>query len=100
LVEPDGYVTYAVKVGDIAGLSPSATPGSVLDLWVTWDEPVTQVPRLQRLLRKVVLEHIAPPVTPTGPYVAMLSVSDDKVDDLLWADRYGALAATTHPTHP
>jgi len=92
-------VTYAMDIKDVAGLAPNAQPGALLDLWVTWDRPVSEVPRLQRMLRGVVLEQVAPPVTPDGPYVAILSVPRRDVDKLLWADRYGAVSATTIPAY-
>jgi hypothetical protein len=86
-------VSYAIAVAELAGLSPNATPGTVLQLWVTWDPPVTKRPRLQKLLEGVVLDEIAPPVTPDGPHVALLSVARSQLDELLWADRYGSLSA-------
>ena len=98
-VQDTRRVTYAIKVSDIAGLAPNTPAGTMIDLWVTWDRPITEVPRLQRLLRRVLIEQVAPPVTPDGPYVAMLSVREPQVDDLLWADRYGALGATILPSH-
>ncbi len=89
------HATYAVDVDEVAGLAPSAPAGTLLDLWVTWDRPITDAPRLQRLLRGVILEQIAAPVTPEGPYVAILAVTKRDIDKLLWADRFGALSATT-----
>lgn len=86
-------VSYAIAVAELAGLSPTATPGTVLQLWVTWDPPVTKRPQLQKLLDGVVLDEIAPPVTPEGPHVALLSVARSQLDELLWADRYGSLSA-------
>lgn len=91
-------VTYAIAVAELAGLSPNATPGTTLQLWVTWDPPVTKRPRLQKLLDGVVLDEIAPPVTPDGPHVALLSVARSQLDELLWADRYGSLSAAVIPT--
>lgn len=90
---PQNEVSYAIAVAELAGLSPNATPGTVLQLWVTWDPPITKRPRLQKLLDGVVLDEIAPPVTADGPHVALLSVTRNQLDDLLWADRYGSLSA-------
>lgn len=88
-------VGYSIDISEIAGLADSTPPGTVVDIWVTWDPPLTKVPKLQRLLGGVVVERIAPPVTPQGPHVAMLSIAAKHADDLLWADRYGSLSATT-----
>ena len=90
---PTDRVGYAIALPDIAGLSPDAAPGSYLQLWVTWDPPITKRPRLQKLIDRVVLEEIVPPVTAQGPRVAMLSVARGHLDELLWADRYGSLSA-------
>lgn len=91
-------VSYAIALAELAGLSPNATPGTTLQLWVTWDPPVTKRPRLQKLLDGVVLDEIAPPVTPDGPHVALLSVARNQLDELLWADRYGSLSAAVVAT--
>lgn len=87
-------VSYSIDVSDIAGLPPTAVPGSETELWVTWERPLTRSPKLQRVVRDAVLERIDAPVTPDGPTVATFLVSRTEIDDLLWADRYGALSAT------
>ena len=90
-----GHVGYSVDLREIAGLAPTTPAGTVIDIWVTWDPPLTKVPKLQRVLRGAVVEKVVPPITTTGSPVAMLSVPERDVDDLLWADRYGSLSATT-----
>ena len=91
---PPNVVSYAVAVREVAGLPPDVPPGTTLDLWVAWDPPVTKKPRLQSLLQGVVLETIAPPVTPDGSAAALFHVPRRDVDRLIWADRYGSLSAT------
>ena len=91
-------VSYAIAVAELAGLSPTSAPGTLLELWVTWDPPITKRPKLQKLLDDVVLDEIAPPVTPEGPQVALLSVARNQLDELLWADRYGSLSAAVIST--
>ena len=83
---------YALPVAELSGLPGDAQPGTELELWVTWDPPVTERPRLQRLIRRVVLEKIAPAVTPDGPNAAILLVPVEKLPDLVYADRYGAIS--------
>lgn len=87
-------VAYSIDLSDIAGLSPTTVPGSAVELWVTWDRPLTRSPKLQRVVRNAVLERVNPPVTPDGPTVATFLVSRNEIDGLLWADSYGALSAT------
>jgi hypothetical protein len=88
--------SYAVATADLAGLPPDAGPGTVLDLWVSWEPPLVEPSEVgvQSLLRGAILEKIVPPVTAQGPYVAKLLVSRAQVADLLNADRYGALSVT------
>jgi hypothetical protein len=83
---------YALPVAELAGLPADAPPGTELELWVTWDPPVTDRPRLQRLIPQVVLEKIAPAMTSNGPDAAILLVPERKLPDLVYADRYGAIS--------
>ena len=87
-------VSYAVPAREVAGLPPDVQAGTTVDLWVAWDPPLTKKPRLQSLLQGVVLEKIAPPVTPDGSAAALFLVPRPDVDRLIWADRYGSLSAT------
>jgi hypothetical protein len=84
--------SYAVGLGDLDGLPPDAAPGQALELWVTWEPPVTRGPRLQRLIGDVVLERIIPGAVPEGPVTVLLSVPAARVGDLIYAERYGRLS--------
>lgn len=85
---------YAIAVAKLRGLPPDAEVGTRLELWVTWDRPLTRKPRLQRLVPEATLVRIAPPVTPEGPAAAVLRVPTGRISDLLYADGYGALSVT------
>lgn len=87
-------VDYAIAVTELSGLSPDAAPGTLLDLWVAWDPPITDEPHVQPLLRSVRLTRIVAPVTPEGPAVALLSIRPSQVSDIIYGDRYGALSVT------
>jgi hypothetical protein len=89
---------YALPVAELSGLPGDAPPGTELELWVTWDPPLTKRPRLQRLIRRVVLEKMAPAVTPGGPNAAILLVPVEKLPDLVYADRYGDLSVGLLPS--
>jgi len=95
-IEP-GRRAYAIAVPELKGLPGSASAGTRLELWVAWDPPVTKEPRVQRLLREVVLAEIIPPVVPEAPATAILSIPTSGVPDLLYGDRYGALSTTILP---
>jgi hypothetical protein len=93
---PDS-VAYSIDMDEITGLSPVADPGSVAELWVTWDRPLTRVPKLQPVVHDALLAQISPPLTADGPTVATFLVSRRSVERLLLADRYGSLSATVVP---
>ena len=95
-VEPPAdtqWRSYALSEAEITGLPPDSAPGTPLELWVTWEPPITKRVKLQRLMRDVVLERIIAGVTPEAPSTILLSVKADAVPDLLWADRFGVLSA-------
>ena len=86
---------YALGLHEIAGLSPDAVAGTHLELWVTWEPPVTKRVQVQLLLKDVVVERMIPPSLPEGPTTVLLSVPVRGVSDLLYGDRFGELSAVT-----
>lgn len=91
-VSPAGRRSYALSTAELSGLPPDAAAGTELEVWVAWDPPVTKRPKVQLLLKNVLLEKVIPGVTPEAPSVVLISVRTDQVPDLLWGDRYGALS--------
>lgn len=83
---------YAIGLHDLAGLPPDAAAGTRLELWVTWEPPVTRAPRLQKLVGDVVVERTIPGAVPEAPVTVVLSVPADRVGDLIYADGYGKLS--------
>lgn len=90
--ERANLVSYAIAVNELHGLPPRAAAGTVLDLWVAWEPPVTKEPKIHRLVSNVILEEIAPPLLPDGPHAALLLVKPNQLSDLLYGDRYGSLS--------
>jgi hypothetical protein len=88
---------YAIDLAELRGLPADAAPGTVLDIFVAWDPPVTPRPTVQRLIRDVILERIVPPVTPDGPDAALLSVDKRQLTSLMFGDRYGRLSVALVP---
>jgi hypothetical protein len=84
--------SYALIESDVTGLPPDAAPGTHLELWVSWGPPVTNKPKLQLLLRDVLLEKIIPGFTPEAPSTILLSIRSKDIADMLWADRFGSLS--------
>lgn len=91
---PAGRRSYAIGLQDLDGLPPDAAPGQALELWVTWEPPVTRGPRLQKLIGDVLLERIIPGAVPEAPVTVLLSVPAGRVGDLIYADGFGRLSVT------
>jgi hypothetical protein len=89
--------SYAIATSELGGLPPDPQPGARLDLWVTWSPPVVPEIRVQKLISGIVLEKVAPPVTPSGPAAAVFLVPVRDMSDLLWADRFGELSVSGIP---
>lgn len=87
-----GRRSYAIGLQDLPGLPPDAAPGARLELWVTWEPPVTKAPRLQKLIGDVVLERTIPGSVPEAPVTVLLSIPADRTGDLIYADGYGRLS--------
>jgi hypothetical protein len=84
--------SYAIGLHDLAGFPPDAAPGEPLELWVTWEPPVTRGPRLQKLISDVVVERTIPGSVPEAPVTVLLSVPVGRVGDLIYADTFGKLS--------
>lgn len=92
--DASGLRTYAMPFTELAGLAPETAPGTMLELWVAWDPPVTEEPRVQRLLRNVLMQQILPAPTPELPSVVLIAVRPRDTADLIYGDRYGSLSVT------
>ncbi|MFN2587199.1 MAG: hypothetical protein ABR613_03625 [Actinomycetota bacterium] len=84
--------SYAIRLHDLQGLPPDAAPGTAFELWVTWEPPVTEEPRLHRLIGDVVLERTIPGAVPEAPVTVLVSVPADRAGDLIYADTFGRLS--------
>lgn len=83
---------YAITLGELRGLPLDVAPGTDLELWVSWDDAFADGPQVQRLIKRVSLARMIAPVTPEGPAVAVLSVPESSLGDLVYGDRYGTFA--------
>lgn len=84
--------SYAVGLHELQGLPPDAAPGTPFELWVTWEPPATEEPRLARLIGDVVLERVIPGTAPEAPVTILLSVPAERTGDLIYADTFGRLS--------
>jgi len=87
-----GVRTYAISVPSLRGFPPDASPGSEFELWVAWEPPLTERPKIQLLVKRIVLKELIPPVTPEGPTVAVFALAVEALPDVLYADRYGRMS--------
>jgi hypothetical protein len=92
-----GRRSYAISLPELDGLPRDAAPGTRLELWVTWEPPITKAPRIQRLLRDVRLERILAAPVPEAPPTAILSVRVRGLPELLYGDKFGALSVAVPP---
>ena len=82
--------SYAFLLPELEGLPPDAKPGTVIEVWVTWEPPVTRKLKVQRLIPRATVSKIVPSIEP-GPPTVVLEVERRYIPDLLYGDRYGAL---------
>jgi hypothetical protein len=88
--------TYSVPLPELSGLPSDLQPGTAIELWVAWEKPFTRGPRVQRLMKNVVLERVAPPATPDGVPVAVLSVPRARLPDLIFADEWASISVAAY----
>lgn len=93
-VAGDHLHRYAIPVPELQGFPPDATPGVLMDLWVSWEPPITRRPRVQKLLAAVRLDAVIPSIDVGSPPTAVFLVTDKAFTDLLFGDRYGALSVS------
>lgn len=84
--------SYAIGLHELQGLPPDAAAGTTFELWVTWEPPLTEEPRLERLIGDVLLERVIPGTVPEAPVTALLSVPSERTGDLIYADTFGRLS--------
>jgi hypothetical protein len=89
--------SYAVSANELQGLPFDSPPGTRIELWVAWEPPITDKPRVHLLVSGVVLEKIAPPTIPDGPHTAVLLVPPKRIPDVIYGDLYGRLSAVVVP---
>jgi hypothetical protein len=94
----DGYRSYALEVTELDGLPPDAPPGTLLEVWVTWEPPLTRKIKIQKLIPRARLEKIIPNIVPEAPATALVSVPRSTIVDLMYGDRFGRLGVTVLPT--
>jgi len=83
--------TYAFLLPELEGLPPSTSPGTEIEIWATWEPPVTKRLKVQRLIPRATISKILPSIEP-GPPTVVLEIERRYIPDIMFGDRFGALS--------
>ncbi|MGH2701778.1 MAG: hypothetical protein ACRDJB_07355 [Actinomycetota bacterium] len=92
----DDLASYAFLLPELEGLPPDVEPGTAIEIWVTWEPPVTKKLQVQQLVPRATVDELIPSIEP-GPPTVMLSLERRHIPDLMYGDRYGALSTLILP---
>ncbi|MDQ4058253.1 MAG: hypothetical protein M3124_03935 [Actinomycetota bacterium] len=92
----DDLASYAFLLPELEGLPPDVEPGTAIEIWVTWEPPVTKKLQVQQLVPRAKVDELIPSIEP-GPPTIMLSLERRHIPDLMYGDRYGALSTVVLP---
>jgi hypothetical protein len=84
-------VTYAFLLPELEGLPPSTSPGTEIEIWATWEPPLTKKLKVQRLIPRATVSKILPSIEP-GPPTVVLEIERRFIPDIMYGDRFGALS--------
>jgi hypothetical protein len=83
--------SYAFLLPELEGLPPTTSPGTEIEIWATWEPPVTKRLKIQRLIPKATVTKILPSIEP-GPPTVVLEIERRFIPDIMFGDRFGALS--------
>ncbi|MGI8774405.1 MAG: hypothetical protein ACR2KQ_05215 [Actinomycetota bacterium] len=83
---------YALGLHELRGLPETVAPGTTFELWATWEPPVVDEPYAGKLVPKVVVVKVIPPITPEGPTSVIVSIPLKYMRDFTYAHRWGTLS--------
>lgn len=89
----DNFKSYSLPLVELQGLPPDVTSGTRLEVWVAWEPPITERPRVQRLFGGAQVARVIPPTVAEAPTTVELLVPAKEFPELLFADRHGSLSA-------
>ena len=84
-------VSYAFLLPELEGLPPNTPPSTEIEIWATWEPPVTKKLKVHQLIPRATVTEIIPSIEP-GPPTVMLEVERRAIPDLMYADRFGAIS--------
>jgi hypothetical protein len=83
--------SYAFLLPELEGLPATTSPGTEIEIWATWEPPVTKRLKVQRLIPKATVSKILPSIEP-GPPTVVLELERRFIPDIVFGDRFGALS--------
>ena len=83
--------SYAFLLPELEGLPPNTRPGTEIEIWATWEPPVTKKLKVHQLVPRATVAKIIPSIEP-GPPTVMLELERRFIPDLMYGDRFGALS--------
>ena len=83
--------SYAFLLPELEGLSPTIAPGTAIEIWATWEPPVTKRLRVQLLIPRATVAEVIPSIEP-GPPTVMLELERRHIPDILFGDKFGDLS--------
>ena len=88
--------SYAFLMPELEGLPPTISSGTEIEIWATWEPPVTKRPNVQRLIPRAIVGKVIPSIEP-GPPTVVLEVERRFLPDIMFGDRFGALSVVLAP---
>jgi hypothetical protein len=82
---------YAFLLPELKGLPATTPPGTVVEIWATWEPPVTKKLKVQQLIPRATVTKMIPSIEP-GPPTVMLEMERRHIPDLMYGDRFGVLS--------
>jgi len=83
--------SYAFLMPELEGLPPTISSGTEIEIWATWEPPVTKRPKVQRLIPRATVSKVIPSIEP-GPPTVVLELERRFLPDIMFGDRFGALS--------
>ena len=83
--------SYAFLLPELEGLSPTVAPGTEIEIWATWEPPITKRLKVQLLIPNATITKVIPSIEP-GPPTVMLELERRLIPDILFGDRFGDLS--------
>jgi hypothetical protein len=83
--------SYALLLPELEGLSPGIAPGTEIEIWATWEPPITKRLKVQRLIPSATVAKVIPSIEP-GPPTVVLELERRWIPDILFGDRFGSLS--------